>query len=770
MVGVVYAVLMGLLVFTRSSGPAAGPAQAVVYAVGDLGGPASAAPDVATMLKRHEFGALLALGNLAPPDGSTIAFAQSYRPTFGVFDDRVRPAPGPADRRGSPAGYEPYFSAHAPGYKGSYYVFNLAGWRIFSLDSSAPATPDSPMYTWLRDNLAKATEGCVAAYWHDSGTNAATPIADSSPMRYAWDLLSAYHVDLVLTADAPLYRRYAVRDGITAFVVGTGGTISPAASAASQSASAGTSATASANGALELDLRPGSADFAFRGTEDQTLDSGSVACHGRQPAPAGRPPTPVALAAKPGPAGVALSWRAGGGGTPAMGYLVLRGGERIAFTTKTAFVDTTLPKGASVLYTVRSIDDAGTASAESASLYSGGGAPGYTDYVWATARLNPAAPTEDKPQSKLWWNAGSWWGVLWGPDPKNRNHAAYYIQRFDASLQGWSNTGVEVDDRNRSHADVLWDAASSTLYVASTADSGAAKLFRYSWVSGAYRPDTGFPVRLTANGSESIAIAKDSKGILWATLSQLPDGSGQCVKSKACSVRIMHTTTADWRWTAPVALPTPRAAVAPDDISTVLAFGGKVGVAWSNQLVGGIYFAVHADGASDRSWSVETLRLGPREADDHLNIKADSAGRVYLISKTSLTDVTRTSPVVNPKDPVIVLSIRQPNGTWSNSTVWTVRDDATRAQVLVDESAGRVYAFASVPGTGGAIYVKAAAIANPVFATGRGTVLLAVGEINNVTTTKQTVRLSDGILVLAGDTISHTYWHAYLTPNTPLTP
>ncbi|HLY82430.1 MAG TPA: hypothetical protein VKQ71_05560, partial [Acidimicrobiales bacterium] len=132
------------------------------------------------------------------------------------------------------------------------------------------------------------------------------------------------------------------------------------------------------------------------------------------------------------------------------------------------------------------------------------------------------------------------------------------------------------------------------------------------------------------------------------------------------------------------------------------------------------------------------------------------------------TDVNRTHPIVNPRDPVIVLSIRQPNGTWSSSTVWTVRDDATRPQVLVDESAGTVYAFASLPGTGGAIYVKAAAIANPVFQTGRGTVLLSVGEINNVTTTKQTVRLADGILVLAGDTVSHTYWHAYLTPKSSI--
>jgi hypothetical protein len=770
-VGVVYAILMAILVLTRSSGPIAGPPESVVYAVGDLGGPTSGAPAVANMLEKHQFGALLALGDLAPPDGSPTAYLQSYRPVFGAFDDRVRPAPGELDR-GVSAGYDGYFSARAPGYKGSpYYYFTLAGWRIFSLDSKAASLPDSPMYTWLRDNLAQTTEGCVAAYWHDSGTSATAATSDASPMRYAWDLLSAYHADVVLTADARLYRRYATRDGISAFVVGTGGMASPTASPASAGEPAGSAASAYADGALELDLRAGSADFSFRGTDDQTLDSGRIDCHGRQPAPTGRPATASALTSKPGATGVALAWRPGVGGTQAIGFLVLRGGERLGFTTANTFVDMSLAKGASVLYTVRSIDRAGAVSVESASVHSGGTAPGYTDYTWATVESNPASPTADKPQSKLWWNDGSWWGLLWATDPKNKNHHAYYIQQFDASLQAWSNTGVAADDRQRSHPDVLWDPATANLYVASTIGSGGAKLYRFSWKAGSFTADDGFPVRLTDAGSESITIAKDSKGFLWATLSQLPDGSGPCVKPKPCSVRTMHTTTADWRWTDPAALPMPEASVQYDDISTVVAFGAKaIGVAWSNQDTGGVYFAIHADGAPANAWNLETVSLRPRGADDHLNVKTDRAGRIYLITKTSLNVVTRTEPTIDPKDPLIVLWIRQPSGSWTGSQVWEVRDDATRPQVLVDESAGRLYAFAALRGNGGAIYVKAALVANPTFGPGLGSVLLAVGEINNPTTTKQTVRISDGILVLAADTTSHTYWHAYLTPKTNLNP
>ena len=192
-----------------------------------------------------------------------------------------------------------------------------------------------------------------------------------------------------------------------------------------------------------------------------------------------------------------------------------------------------------------------------------------------------------------------------------------------------------------------------------------------------------------------------------------------------------------------------------------MAFGGKaIGVAWGNQLVGGTFFAIHADGTPDSIWHLETVFQRPRGSDDHLNVKADSAGRVYLIFKTSLND----PQLKKLSDPLMVLAVRDAAGRWRESPVWTVRDDVTRPQILVDESAGLIYAIAAANASGGAIYVKSAVISTLAFQPGLGSVLIAVGLVNNPTTTKQTVRLADGILVLASEPATHTYWHAYITP------
>src|SRR4051794_39770786 len=70
-----------------------------------------------------------------------------------------------------------------------------------------------------------------------------------------------------------------------------------------------------------------------------------------------------------------------------------------------------------------------------------------------------SAPTAQKPQSKLWFNDGIWWGSLFSTETNT-----FTIQRFDWATNSWSNTGVEIDNRYQSSADCLWDG--TYLYVA----------------------------------------------------------------------------------------------------------------------------------------------------------------------------------------------------------------------------------------------------------------------------------------------------------------
>ena len=77
---------------------------------------------------------------------------------------------------------------------------------------------------------------------------------------------------------------------------------------------------------------------------------------------------------------------------------------------------------------------------------------GYRDFAYGTGAgsgwVDPdLSPTASKPQSKLWFAQGRWWGVL--NDPVSND---FRIHVLDTSTQPWSNTGVLVDARNGSRA------------------------------------------------------------------------------------------------------------------------------------------------------------------------------------------------------------------------------------------------------------------------------------------------------------------------------
>ena len=88
---------------------------------------------------------------------------------------------------------------------------------------------------------------------------------------------------------------------------------------------------------------------------------------------------------------------------------------------------------------------------------------GFRDYWYGTATNTP---TGEKPESKLWWNDGVWWGSLFN-DAANQ----YRIYRFDVTRQEWTDTGTALDTRKSAKADVLWDDASQRLYVVGATES-----------------------------------------------------------------------------------------------------------------------------------------------------------------------------------------------------------------------------------------------------------------------------------------------------------
>ena len=402
----------------------------------------------------------------------------------------------------------------------------------------------------------------------------------------------------------------------------------------------------------------------------------------------------------------------------------------------------------------------GYVSPHLAPAHAASGDVGTRDFSFGSS--GTSSPTGEKPESKLWWNDGSWWGSLY-----NSTAHQYHIYRLDWSSQTWVDTSVVLDDRGQSKADTLWDSSTQKLYVAShifaqpgapTTDSTQwGRLYRYSYnpATRTYSIDAGFPVAVTRGVSETMTVAKDSTGMLWVTYSE------------SNHVMLNHTLGRDLVWGTPYSLAfTDATNLKPDDITSVLSFqGNKIGVMWSNQNDKKFHFAVHLDGNVDTVWQPEETALpGPgcsgSCADDHINLKSiqvDQSGRVFAAIKTSLTQANA---------PLIMLLVRDLNGNWTNYVFARVSDGFTRPIVLLDEEHGRIYMFADASGV---IYYKTSDINNIQFVIGLGTPFIRSAldiNTNNATSTKQNLNSTTGLVVLAGDYNTKYYVHNFLNLST----
>ncbi len=347
-------------------------------------------------------------------------------------------------------------------------------------------------------------------------------------------------------------------------------------------------------------------------------------------------------------------------------------------------------------------------------------------------------PTRSKPQSKLWFNDGAWWGCLWSVVAQS-----FTIQRLDLDTQTWLDTGIEADDRPDSKSDCLWDGA--RLYIGShrfTTAGGAAGhpllVFRYAYdpLDEEYVLDPGFPVQIGDSSTETLVIDKDSAGTLWA------------MWVRDLRVWVAHTLANDLSWSVPVVHPRSTSDLSTDDICSVVHFqGDRIGVMWSDQVTDSYYFSVHQDGDPDTAWSAPEPNLVGL-GDDHINLKAAADGRVFAALKTSSDQVR--------------LLVRSTAGSWTGHTVAVAGDGWTRPIVLLDEDEDTVHVFATSPVIQGSIYTKQSPMDAPSFPPGIGTPVLLDADgpaYNDATSTKQPLGGSSGLVVLASHQPDERYGH-----------
>ena len=359
------------------------------------------------------------------------------------------------------------------------------------------------------------------------------------------------------------------------------------------------------------------------------------------------------------------------------------------------------------------------------------------------------SPTGFKAERKLWHHDGTWWSVMF-----DAAAADWYVFKLDKVSQTWSRTTTLLDTRSSAHADVLFDGTKlyvlSHVYseVAQSAATTPVNLYRLSYSGGTWSLDTGFPRAVVRGQMESMTLAKDGTGRLWATW--VEDAAVKYV-----------TSTDGVTWSARATLPRPEASttLTTDDISAVVAFGGRVGVLWSAQKPNGFgttsfYFATHADGAATTTWTTELAATGATLADDHLSLLATGDGIVRAAVKTSIQTGTA---------PEIVLLTRATSGSWSRATVWRQSDDMTRPVLVIDGTHAVAHVYATSPDGGGDIWRKSSPLGSPSFPVGMGELAIndeaAGSQVNDATASKQVVTSATGLVVQASDNADRVYWH-----------
>lgn len=270
--------------------PPGGAGDPILLAAGDIGNCGTSADTETGRLLDQLPGTIAVLGDIAYSSGTASEFANCFDPVWGRHKSRMRPSPGNHEYITSGAsGYYGYFGALAADPSKGYYSYDLGNWHIVVLNSNCSAVggcgAGSPQEQWLRQDLAAHPRACTLAYWHhprfssgDHGNNTA--------VQPLWKALDDAGAEIVLAGHDHNYERWKPQDaagnlkanGITSFVVGTGGTsLRPFVTAQPANSAV---RDASTWGLLKLTLHASSYDWEFVSISGQTFtDTGSANCH-----------------------------------------------------------------------------------------------------------------------------------------------------------------------------------------------------------------------------------------------------------------------------------------------------------------------------------------------------------------------------------------------------------------------------------------------------------------------------------------------------------
>lgn len=422
-----------------------------------------------------------------------------------------------------------------------------------------------------------------------------------------------------------------------------------------------------------------------------------------------------------------------------------------------------------------------TVSAQSTSLSKFG----YLDFSYQ-GWIGAGSPTGEKPESKLWWNDGFWWGALY-----SSTAGELRIYRFNWGTQTWEDTAVTIDERDNTKTDVLWDGAANKLYIAShvAVDSDGeevsdttkwARLYRYTYDAALqnYTLDTGFPTTINRDVSETLVLAKGATGRLWITYISRGTTSGV-----SPDYRVFVNSSADDGATwgnsfVPTLSPALTAThVTRGDMVAIVAVGDKVGLMWNNStekalIHSTLNFAIHSANSTSGAWATQSITV-PHGADDHVSLRSlqtTGSGQVFAAIKTD-TPISGTITEVQSLIGMVAADLTNPSSPFIFREYSRNTDKDTRPILVIDEgdlttaSDDQIHIFVTGREPGSKICYKSLAIQFPLSSLGNfpvgdcGTAFIeddTYQRINNATTTKQNINKTTGLVVLASDDVAPT--------------
>ena len=345
-------------------------------------------------------------------------------------------------------------------------------------------------------------------------------------------------------------------------------------------------------------------------------------------------------------------------------------------------------------------------------------------------------------QSELWFNDGTWWGVL-----LDAGSQTFRIHQLDWMSLAWIDTGTVVHKRSSARSDALWDA--NKLYVVSAGEKARASngvvLSRFSYYASTrrYARDANFPVTLTESGVRSLSLARDSSGKVWIAY----------IDQDLLVVR--HSVQSDLVWTDALAPAAPEMS-GQVDVAVITQVGTATVLVWTEATTDWVHVGVHRDAEPDDAWTVTSvevpgLSLGP----DDLAVTAADVGqapRIYAALRTSLDAL----PGHDRMAPQIVLMQAVLGGEPTVHLVNRVQDGQTEPIVLLSSEPRSLYvASISRNSNSPGIFLTQSGLDSIAFPGGSGLLLMA-GEgatgVGALSSSKQPISNQTGIVLLTVDT------------------